>query len=119
MNLDGLSGSSAGRVRTNVGTPATLTVGLGNGTGDFAGLISNGSAVVSFAKSGTGTQTLSGNNTYTGATTLNAGVLSVANLGNGGVASNIWQSSNAAANLVFNGGTLRSTGAGEIGRAHV
>ena len=38
-------------------------------------------------------------------------MLSVSSLADGGAASNIGQSSNAAANLVFDGGTLRYTGA--------
>ena len=44
---------------------------------------------------------------------MNSGTVSVATIGNGGVASNIGQATNAAANLVFNGtgsGTLRYTG---------
>ncbi len=44
-------------------------------------------------------------------TTISGGVLSVASIGNGGVASgNLGSASNAAANLVFNGGTLQYTG---------
>ncbi|MEI7591368.1 MAG: autotransporter-associated beta strand repeat-containing protein, partial [Deltaproteobacteria bacterium] len=60
-----------------------------------------GGVGVALTKNGTGMATLSGNNTYTGATTLNAGTLSVgadANLGSGNA-------------LVFNGGTLQITGA--------
>ncbi|MBF0570167.1 MAG: autotransporter-associated beta strand repeat-containing protein [Candidatus Omnitrophica bacterium] len=62
-------------------------------------------------KSGTGTLTLSGANAYTGVTTLSAGTLSVAIIGNGGVAGNLGQATNAAANLIFDGGTLAYTGA--------
>jgi autotransporter-associated beta strand protein len=51
-------------------------------------------------------------NGYTGVTTISNGVLSVGDLQNGGLASAIGASSNAASNLVFNGGTLRYTGAG-------
>jgi fibronectin-binding autotransporter adhesin len=54
---------------------------------------------------------LSGTNTYTGTTTISAGVLSVATIGNGGVAGNLGQATNAAANLVLGGGTLQYTGA--------
>jgi fibronectin-binding autotransporter adhesin len=52
-------------------------------------------------------------NTYTGITTINEGVLNVGSLANGGTASGIGKSSNAAANLVINGGTLEYTGIGE------
>ncbi|HEU5137468.1 MAG TPA: autotransporter-associated beta strand repeat-containing protein [Steroidobacteraceae bacterium] len=62
-------------------------------------------------KDGIGTTTLTGLNTFTGGVRLNAGVLAVGNLQNGAVASNLGASGNAAANLDFDGGTLRYTGA--------
>ena len=99
----------------------TLTVGNGDGTGSFSGVIHGNGTVatdgdmeggtLALIKMGTGTQTLSGVNTYTGATTLTAGILSVGTIGNGGVVSNLGAASTAAANLVFNGGTLQYTGA--------
>ena len=49
-------------------------------------------------------------NTYSGSTTLSSGTLSVAGLADGGLPSSIGQSSNAASNLVFNGGVLQYTG---------
>ena len=64
------------------------------------------------SKTGPGTAILTFANTYSGPTVINGGVLSVSNLANGGVASNIGQSSNAAANLVLDGGTLQYTGTG-------
>ena len=86
--------------------------GTNTGANTLAALLgNNGTGSVSLIKSGTGTWTLTGANTYTGATTINGGVLSVASLANGGSASNLGASSNAAVNLVFNGGTLRYTGA--------
>ena len=83
------------------GGTSTLTV---NQTADapYSGTIQNGYyRSVALAKSGSGTLTLSGNNTYSGGTTINEGTLAVAansNLGSGG-------------SLAFGGGTLQITAA--------
>ncbi|MCX6995726.1 MAG: autotransporter-associated beta strand repeat-containing protein, partial [Kiritimatiellaeota bacterium] len=62
-------------------------------------------------QNGSGTLTLNAANTYTGVTTLNAGVLEATTLAHGGTASSIGQSSSAAANLLLgNGTTLKYTG---------
>ena len=80
----------------------------------------NDSAAISGIISGTGGLTLTGagnlalsnTNTYTGVTTIGSGVvLSVGTIGDGSTAGNLGQATNAAANLVLNGGTLRYTGA--------
>ena len=64
-----------------------------------------------FTKSGSGPLWMSGAaNTYGGTTTLNGGILGVADIENGGVASDIGSSGNSAANLVLNGGTLEFLG---------
>jgi autotransporter-associated beta strand protein len=56
---------------TTTGAPiGTVTVTIGNGA-EFSGNISQGgTGVIAFTKSGAGTQTLSGSNTYTGKTTV-------------------------------------------------
>ena len=109
--IGGLSG--AGTVRQNGGSANTLIVGSGNANGSFSGAINNVGGAISFSKTGTGTQTLSGTNSaYTGVTTITAGVLEAAALANGGTNSSIGASTNAATNLVFGAATatLRYTG---------
>jgi len=77
----------------------TLTLGDATTTASFSGVISGTGALV---KIGTGTQTLSGVNTYTGGTTINAGKL----IGNTG---------NTLANVVTNTLTVNSGGTFSIG----
>jgi autotransporter-associated beta strand protein len=88
LNLwDGLSGgtvigplSGLGRVtaRNNGGVTSVLVTGSGNGSGDFGGTITNGAAgAIALTKVGSGTQTLSGSNTYTGETRVSGGVLAL------------------------------------------
>ena len=76
--LGGLSGSkdlSSGITGNyNLVTAITLNPGA-NQTVTYSGNITNGAADMSLTKSGAGTQILSGANTYTGATTVNAGTL--------------------------------------------
>lgn len=76
----------------------TLTVGANNRSGTFSGVIKNTSGTVGISKIGTGTFTLSGNNTYAGNTTVNAGTLFVnGSIGSGAV------TVNASATLACNG----------------
>jgi fibronectin-binding autotransporter adhesin len=71
--VGGLTGS--GNV-TNSGTAVALTDGIASGTQTFSGSIGGGGNV-SFIKSGAGTQVLSGSNSFTGTTAVNAGALIV------------------------------------------
>lgn len=104
---------------TSATTDVTLTVGGANGTGTSNGIIEDGGVgKISMVKIGTGNQSWLGLSTYTGTTTIGStGLVLINNLQNGGQASGIGASSNAAGNLIFNGtsatqayGGLRYTG---------
>ncbi|MGO4550201.1 autotransporter-associated beta strand repeat-containing protein [Lysobacter sp. 2RAF19] len=89
------------------------------GTNIVDGLISESSGTLSVIFNGAFNHwKLTNDNTYSGTTTLQNMVLEVDDLANGGIASSIGDSSNAATNLVFANGnfaaptTLRYTGAG-------
>lgn len=83
LNLNGNTITVAGiigtdtlaEIRNNIASAASIT--LSNTAGDmtYSGRILNGTGQLSVVKSGAYTQRLGGNNTYTGSTTINAGVL--------------------------------------------
>jgi autotransporter-associated beta strand protein len=117
LRLNGNS-VSVGALNTNatVGTPiienasstaATLTIKLPSGTSNYAGIIQNGTGggALSLATSGAGTVTLSGSETYTGATTVNSGtlILSGVNAMSGGF------TINNGADLTLSGSTTAAT----------
>ncbi len=79
-----------------------------------AQITNNGSTAIGLTKSGQGVLQVGNgtNNTYTGPTSINAGILSTTSLAAGGQPSGIGASSNAAANLVLDGGTLQYLGSG-------
>ena len=106
--MAGTGALTLSHVGTITGSGFGLTLG-GTAGGTLSSIIGTGTGTLT--KQDSGTWTLNASNTYTGATTLNGGVLSVATLSNGGTASGIGQSTNVATNLVFNGGTLQYTGA--------
>lgn len=93
---------------------ANTTVNAQAATLTFDGILTDANSTYSLTKDGAGTLILSGANTYTGATRVNGGVLAVNTLANGGSASAIGNSSNAATNLILDGGTLRYTGAASV-----
>ena len=76
--IDALTGSGTVDKLHPGNSPRLLKVGVDNGTGTFSGTIANTGGQLALVKSGTGTQTLSGANTYTGNTTVEDGTLSIA-----------------------------------------
>ena len=75
--IGSLGGLNTGVVENVGATPATLTLGGDNSSPTYQGTIINGvgGSALSIRKVGTGTETFSGANTYTGGTTLENGGL--------------------------------------------
>ncbi len=98
--IGSLSGVAGGIVQNSTGAPATLTTGGLNTSTTFGGTIQNGpGAPLAFVKNGTGTQVLTGTNSFTGGLTMNAGTLiagSAKAFGSG--------------NLTMTAGTIRTNG---------
>lgn len=96
------------------------TLGVLKNSNDFfvidSNIVDNGGAI-GFTVGGTGgatgngTVSLTGDNTYTGATTVSGATLAFDSVANGGAASALGASSNASSNLVLENGRLRYTGA--------
>jgi autotransporter-associated beta strand protein len=102
---------ASGTLKSLSGSAGFSLDGTNTGANVFAQVINDNGGITTLTKSGAGTWSVMGTNTYTGVTTLSAGTLGVGSIGNGGVAGNLGQATNAAGNLVFNGGTLLYTGA--------
>jgi autotransporter-associated beta strand protein len=123
IQVNNLDGTVDARIS---GASRTLTIGAGSGTNtDFAGIIGQTAAgansALSLTKSGTGTQTisgqivstggnvvvtagtlvLSGNNTYTGATTVSGGTLQIGGGGTSGALSSS-SATTIGGTLIFN-----------------
>ena len=94
-------------VAMNVDLPGASAMNAESGDITVSGILSGAGAMT---KIGDSALILTGNNTRTGVTTLTAGTLSVGTIGNGGDVTNLGAATSDAANLVFNGGTLRYTG---------
>lgn len=103
--IDALTGY--GVVEPITAAAYTFTLGSGNGSGDFGGVIRDGyGGTITLTKSGTGTQTLSGTNLYTGATTINGGRLVLATNGSINNSAMLFIASNAVFDVSAAGFTL-------------
>jgi autotransporter-associated beta strand protein len=131
LTIGGLSGAAGDLGSSNVlngytGLVTALTLNPQTGVSvTYGGIISDGSGTMSLTKTGAGTQILTGANSYTGATIVNAGNLSVGVGGslsassvlqiNGG----IFSYANASTGLTLNGlavggnSTVSNTAAGQ------
>ncbi|MBN8421692.1 MAG: autotransporter-associated beta strand repeat-containing protein [Verrucomicrobia bacterium] len=122
--INGLNSTTGGYVVNNptagAGISNTLTLGNGDANGAFNGVIMDGYAVgadsttavplayvgtINLVKLGSGTQVLSGANTFTGKTSVTGGILSISADNNLGAA----PASYVADQLTLDGGTLQST----------
>jgi autotransporter-associated beta strand protein len=72
--------TGTGIVEAGGGTPV-FTVGATDLSGNYTGIFRNSSGTLSLVKAGNGTITLSGNNTYSGTTTISAGTLEIGSTG--------------------------------------
>ena len=116
INLSGTTGSAvidqsgsgnltfSGAIAGGTGGNKTLTL-QGSNTGALSGVISEfnaSTASIALVKAGTGTWTLSGNNTYTRGTTLSAGILGI----------NATNALGTTGNITFSGGTMQFASGG-------
>jgi autotransporter-associated beta strand protein len=100
--------SGTGTVDSLSGGFPALAVGANNASSTFNGAIQNSTGAVALTKTGAGTLLLTGNNTFSGNTTINAGGLAVnGSLLNGGT-------------VIVNGGLAGTlSGAGTVGNVQV
>jgi len=122
FTLGGLAASTSGTgyniaLQNNAGTPAAiaLTVGGDNANTTYAGVLSAGGSLI---KTGTGTWTLSGANSYSGATQVNAGTLSINTVATGATAQSLGKDTASSAVTLGGSGTsgtlLYTGGAGTL-----
>ncbi len=74
ISINGLNGNGTVDLVSGGGA-STLTIGNNNNNGAFTGILKNTTGTLALTKVGTGIETLSGANSYSGATTINAGSL--------------------------------------------
>lgn len=89
-------------IENNGASPTTFSVSGSTGTFVFNGRMRDGTGGLSFVKNGNGTQTIIAPQSYTGSTTVNAGILQI-----GGAVTTLGvNGALASPDIVLNGGTL-------------
>ena len=133
LTVAGITGDATGRAGTINGSSASAYTVSGSGNYLFPGVIgpvtlagkTGGAGAISLTKTGTGTQTLSGVSTYTGATNVNNGTLattSTGKIGNGALTVSTATGTSPVLNLGFAGsqpvtslaGTVAGTGTARV-----
>ncbi len=130
-----VSGPGTLTLRNDVVPPAAgvkplILQGSNTGTNTFAGVIANGVGAVSLTKAGAGRWILTGNNAYSGTTTISDGILQIGNGSTSGVLPTntvitapgvlVFNRSDAVAfnSLLSSTGALRQDGPGELTLAY-
>lgn len=116
----GGTGFSASEIETfRNGSNLTINTngyfGIDTGNGDFLYdrvLPAAATGTTRFVKTGTNTLILTEQNTYNGATRIENGTLSISDIKNGGLDSQIGRASNVANGIMLAGGRLQYTGSG-------
>ena len=113
--VDALSGSGSISQDYGCWDYPSLVVGVANGSGTFAGVIQDNAGAASLAKTGTGTQVLSGANTYSGGTIVNNGGLTLTGGGAINSGGQLIVTGSGGAAPVFNlaGGNFTSSNGGD------
>ena len=105
--LSGATGAVLSQVTNNGAGLNTLTFGNANANASFSGTVLDGTGQVALNKIGSGTETLAGANTYSGTTTVSAGILRIG--------SDTALGSATGGTVVLSGGTLESLTVRNIG----
>ena len=79
--LSGATGDLASVISSGYSSVSALRLNQASGTLTYGGVIADGATGMTLTKTGAGTQVLQGVNTYTGATTLNAGTVELSGAG--------------------------------------
>jgi fibronectin-binding autotransporter adhesin len=132
--VGGLAGNGVVQLQVDppvgTGIGSVLTIATASGSNTFSGVISGTAAGNGLTKTGAGTQILTGNNTYTGTTTISAGTLQVGagggtgTLGSGAVVNNgalvfeVTGIGRVVANAISGTGALTVTGGGLLPDGH-